>query len=254
MHQQGARRIKNPGGERELSPTVKDDPTGIPNRNAVSAMVITDGERWIVGEDGGLADDDGIDGIAQGMHNATADRSGDEARSPGPGRDPPVEAGGRLQHHEGPVANHGHGKWSDEATAGSGDGALGHDDVDASMSQRGHAATTDPRIGILGANDHASDALGHESLGAGWRAAGVGAGLEGDDSGQAARSARSSFAHQGIEGIDLSVGAPRRFVVADGDHDAIVVDDDATHGRVGAGTTHAPAGFTEGAGQRRIPS
>jgi hypothetical protein len=56
MHQQGARRIKNPGGERELSPTVKDDPTGIPNRNAVSAMVITDGERWIVGEDGGLAD------------------------------------------------------------------------------------------------------------------------------------------------------------------------------------------------------
>ena len=254
MHEQGAGRIKDASRERELGPAVKHDTAGVPNRHAVSAMVITDGERWIVSEHCAPADDDGIDGIAQGMHNATADRSGDEAGSPGPGRDPPVEAGGRLQHHEGPVANHGHGKRSNEGTAGIGDGALGHDDVDAGMSQRGHAATTDPRIWIFGANDDASDALGNESLGARWRAARVGAGLESDDGGQAARRPRPSFAHQRIEGIDLSVGATRRLVVADGDNGAVVVDDDATHGWVGARTTHGLAGFTEGAPQRLIPS
>jgi hypothetical protein len=74
-------------------------------------------------------------------------------------------------------------------------------------------------------------------------------GLEGNDRREALGSPWAASGDEGVEGCDLSVGLAGAGVVANGDDDAVGIEDDAADGRIWGCTPDALMGL--GARQRQ---
>src|SRR6266511_3211302 len=106
-------------------------------------------------------------------------------------------------------------------------------DVDSGGAQR-CGTTFAARCGVDDRDDGPGDPGIDEPLAAGWRAALVVAGLQGDDGGPALGTVASRN-----QGVSLSVRLALALVVALPDDSAGAVQDDAAHRRVGTGGTEA---------------
>ena len=111
---------------------------------------------------------------------------------------------------------------------------------DPGLPQPAEAAAVDPRVGIAGGHHHARHAGGDQGVAAGRRAAPVGAGLQGDIGGGAARGLAGAG-----ERLRFGVRAAAGLGPAAADHPALAHDDAADRG-VRPGVAEAPAGERQG--------
>ena len=175
-------------------------------------------------------------------------RPGDPAALAGAGGDPAVERGGELQRHHRPP-----GREPASGSRGSSPpprrrGSRPRRRCPAAAS-RAIPAPFDPRVGVLGGDHHAGDAGRDQRLGAGRRRAGVGAGLERDVGGGAARPlARLGSASASAWGRPPSPVRPRPTTRSR------PRDDDAAHRRIGPHPPEAAPRQPEGrAHPARVP-
>ena len=79
VNDEGAGRVKDAGRHRHRGTSVQNHPQWIADGHTVVAANVAHGERGIVGNDRARADDDGIDRVAQAMHEGSTGGAGDEA-------------------------------------------------------------------------------------------------------------------------------------------------------------------------------
>jgi hypothetical protein len=108
-----------------------------------------------------------------------------------------------------------------------------HDDLGARRPQQGHALAGHQRVRVKQGHDHPRQAMGHEGLGAGRRAAMVRAGLQRDKSGAATHVQAPGL---GIaQGHHLGVRPACLLGVALPCHQAVGTQQHATHAGIGVG-------------------
>ena len=147
-------------------------------------------------------------------------------------RDPPVEAGGKLQRHHRAAKGHAAQEAALQGGCRLGPDALG--DLDALGAQHGMAAPGDARVGIGQRRDDPRDARTDQSFGAGRGAAVVGAGFKGDI-GRCPPRGRTRHVQRHPLGMGTPAGlgpAPAR--------DPAICHDHAAHGGVRPDVAQAP--------------
>jgi hypothetical protein len=112
--------------------------------------------------------------------------------------------------------------------------------LDSGGAEGFHAVAGDGGVGVDGGGDDTAEAGGDEGLGAGWGAAGVVAGLEGDVGGAAFD--RVAGLLRIFEGGDFGVVDEVVLVPAFAGELAGVVEEDAADGGIGRGESDAAAG------------
>lgn len=201
----------------------------------------SDGQSWVVGQDGADADEDGVMGAAESHDIQPGSRAGDPSGLTGAGGDLAVEGETGLEGDERGVVKDP--MIEPDIQFGGGFGEETGLDADPGLAKKIESATGMGGVGIRGGNHDPVDAGGDDGLGAGRSASVGGAGFEGDVEGGPAKVMPPG---PGIpDGFDLGVrqSGPMMPAVAE----ALPVADEhcADHG-VGAGLAHAPAGQSEG--------